>query len=395
MTAVSANKLSKGYRQYKKPSDSLKELILRRPFHQMFWALRNIDFDLEPGSTLGVIGDNGAGKSTLLKLLAGTIKPTVGSLEVYGRVSAILELGSGFHPEFTGIENIRIGCAVLGLNGAEIQQKIPEIIEFSELGDAVYRPVKNYSSGMYVRLAFSVVTSVDPDILIIDEALSVGDQHFQRKSLDRIRGFISAGKTVVFCSHNLYQIKSLCKKVLWLDQGEMRMIGKPEDVVEAYLDHCRERDALTRELEAKKETSKDADGKKAEILDCTLSGHDGEARYQTGDNLELQVSGKSYGAAADDLTLAVVLMRNDNIHVYGSSTQIDGVAVNLDEAGNFAIKFRLPKLQLLSGKFSVYLYLLDGGGIHIYDKRENTLDFSVRHDSREVGVSRLSHEWEA
>jgi len=392
--AVSASKLCKGYRLYKKPSDSLKELIFRKPCHQVFWALKQVDFKLEAGKTLGVIGDNGAGKSTLLKLLAGTIKPSQGELNVTGRVSAILELGSGFHPEFTGVENIRIGCAVLGLSATEIQKKLPEIIEFSELGDAVNRPVKNYSSGMYVRLAFSVVTSVDPDVLIIDEALSVGDQHFQRKSLERIRSFIDAGKTVVFCSHNLYQIKSLCDEVLWLDKGESQMLGSPEDVVEAYLDSCREKDALTKQETVAKTESNTQSESKAEIVRFDLFGHDGQGRFQTGDDLVIEVAGIANGVPADDLTLAVVLMRNDNIHVYGSSTEIDNIPIILDQNQSFTIRFRLPGMQLLSGKFSVYLYLLDGGGIHIFDKRENVLDFSVRHDSREVGVSRLAHVWE-
>ena len=219
MIAIDAYDLGKGYRHYARPVDSLKELVLRRPLHETNWALRSASFQVPRGGTLGVIGANGAGKSTLLKLLAGTLQPSEGRLRVDGRVSAILELGSGFHPEFSGLDNVRMGCAMLGLSAAETRERLPEILDFSELGEAVHRPVKTYSSGMYVRLAFAVVTSVDPDVLIVDEALSVGDQHFQKKSLSRMRGFIEQGKTVVFCSHNLYQVKSLCDQALWLDRG--------------------------------------------------------------------------------------------------------------------------------------------------------------------------------
>ena len=206
MSALIAENLGKAYLQYQKPIDSLKELIFRKKYHEQFWALKNVSFDCEKGEVLGVVGDNGAGKSSLLKLLAGTMKPTEGSLNTNGRVSAILELGSGFHPEFTGLENIHLGCAMLGLNAEQTTAIVDEIIDFSELGDFIQQPVKSYSSGMFVRLAFSVVTSVDPDILIVDEALSVGDQHFQKKSMDRMMAFKDQGKALVFCSHSLCHV---------------------------------------------------------------------------------------------------------------------------------------------------------------------------------------------
>ncbi len=393
MIAIDADNLGKGYRHYARPVDSLKEMIFRRPLHQMMWVLNGVNFRLERGGTLGVIGANGAGKSTLLKLLAGTLQPTTGSLEVKGRVSAILELGSGFHPEFSGIDNVRIGCAMLGLSAAEIRERMPEIIEFSELGDAVHRPVKTYSSGMYVRLAFAVVTSVDPDILIIDEALSVGDQHFQKKSLSRIRGFVDAGKTVVFCSHNLYQVKSLCNRVLWLDGGKPRFLGSADEAVESYLDHSRLLDKRPATSVAGTARAVAVDAPEAVISDAALHGYDGTCHISPGDDLELTVRVESATLGESDLSLAVVIMRNDNLHVYGSSTEIDGVRLQRQDDGTLGIRLRLPDLQLLSGQFSFYLYLLDAEGIHIHDKREDVLPFSVRHEGREVGVCRLPHTW--
>jgi lipopolysaccharide transport system ATP-binding protein len=394
VNAIEAVDLSKGYRQYARPVDSLKEWLFRRPMHKVHWALRETSFQVRHGGTLGVIGSNGAGKSTLLKLLAGTMQPTGGELRVSGRVSAILELGSGFHPEFNGIENARMGCAMLGLTPAETRELLPEILEFSELGDAVRRPVKTYSSGMYVRLAFAVVTSVDPDVLVVDEALSVGDQHFQKKSLARMRGFIEQGKTVVFCSHNLYQVKSLCERAIWLDRGEPRFIGSAEDAVEAYLDHSRALDREARKAPAMA-TKPKRGGREPEavVTDAELLGHSGDAHYRTGEDLELRVRVASARLSEADLTLAVVIMRNDNLHVYGSSTEIDGVRLHPVGDGAFTASFRLPELPLLSGQFSLYIYLLDAEGIHIYDKREDVLPFTVRHEGREVGVSRLPHAW--
>lgn len=388
---VRARGLSKGYRQYARPIDSLKELLLRRSYHSDVWALRDLDLDLVEGQHLGVIGDNGAGKSTLLKLLAGTLRPSSGSLEVKGRVSAILELGTGFHPEFSGLDNVRMACSLRGMAARDIEQRLPEIVGFSELGDAVGRPVKTYSSGMYVRLAFAVATAVDPEVLIVDEALSVGDQHFQKKSLDRIRRLIEAGSTLVFCSHNLYQVKSLCNTALWLEQGLPRMLGSADQVVDAYLDSSRERDERPLPDPG---PALDAPGP-ARILSAEISpaGTGEPPAFVSGVDLELRVAIASADLGVADLTLAVVIMRNDNIHVYGTSTEIEGVPLDPVGPREFAKTIRYDRLQLLSGHYLFYIYLLDEAGIHIYDKREGVLPFVVRHDTREIGVARLSHRW--
>jgi ABC-type polysaccharide/polyol phosphate transport system ATPase subunit len=235
--SIEAVGIKKIYKLYDKPFNRLKEIVLRKPFHKEFIALSDVSFSVEGGGTLGIIGENGAGKSTLLKILARTLSATHGSLETKGRVSSILELGSGFHPEFTGIENIYFYGSLLGIGSALMKKKADEIIGFSELGDFISYPVKTYSSGMYVRLAFSVATAVDPDILIIDEALSVGDQYFQRKCLERMDSFRKNGKTVVFCSHDMYQIKTFCDRCIWLHNGRMEMIGEAASVVNAYVSH--------------------------------------------------------------------------------------------------------------------------------------------------------------
>src|SRR6266702_2675654 len=214
---VRAEGLSKEYKIYRRPADRLIEFVSRRPRHTVFPALQDVTFSVERGETVGIIGQNGAGKSTLLKLLCNVTHPTSGTLQSHGTIASILELGTGFHPEFSGRDNAALNAAILGLSSAEVRRALPEILEFSELGTFLDRPVKTYSSGMYMRLAFSVAVNVDPDILVIDEALAVGDGHFQKKCVDKIREFQESGKTILFCSHALYLVSSICRRTLWLD----------------------------------------------------------------------------------------------------------------------------------------------------------------------------------
>ena len=234
MFHVVAQNIHKDYRLYARPIDRLIEAITRKPRHHLFSVLKGISFTLTRNQSLGIIGPNGAGKSTLLKILSGTVTPTSGSVETTGRVAALLELGAGFHLEFSGRQNIFLNASLLGLSPEEIASKEDEIIAFSELGEFIDRPVKTYSSGMYIRLAFAIATSVDPDILIIDEALAVGDMAFQRKCIDRMNRFREEGKTMIFCSHSMYHVKELCEKAIWLNQGKVRRMGQSDDVVARY-----------------------------------------------------------------------------------------------------------------------------------------------------------------
>ena len=234
MYALEVNNLEKKYKIYSKPSDRLKEIILRKPLYKYFTALDNISFNISHGEKIGIVGDNGAGKSTLLKILAKTLTPTSGSIKINGNVAALLELGAGFHPEFTGRQNIYINASLLGLSPKQIANIEEAIIEFSELGDFIDMPVKTYSSGMFMRLAFSIATSVNPDILIIDEALSVGDQRFQKKCIDRMINFKETGKTILFCSHNMYQVGILCNKALWLKDRKIQQFSEVDKVIKNY-----------------------------------------------------------------------------------------------------------------------------------------------------------------
>jgi lipopolysaccharide transport system ATP-binding protein len=237
MPIIQADRISKCFRIYRRPSDHLKELLTfgRRRHHEPFWAVKDVDLIVERGCCLGLIGENGSGKTTLLRMLAGVIRPTSGRVEVHGRVSALLELGAGFNPEFTGRENIFLNASILGFTDSQTRERIPSIEKFAEIGEFVDRPVKTYSSGMFVRLAFAVAIHMDPDVLIVDEALSVGDIFFQQRCIRRIQHLKHQGVTIVFVSHDLGAVRSLADRTVWMEHGKVVLAGDTEEVVTKYL----------------------------------------------------------------------------------------------------------------------------------------------------------------
>src|SRR5436190_20641545 len=233
---LTISNLGKAYRRYRHKRDRLVEMVVPRgrPRHELVWVLRNVHFEVGPGECVGIVGQNGAGKSTLLKLVTGTTRPTEGSIVARGRIAAILELGMGFHPEFTGRQNVFIAGQLLGLETAEIAAAMPDIERFAEIGSYFDQPVRVYSSDMQVRLAFSVATAVRPDLLIVDEALSVGDAYFQHKSMARIKAFREQGTTLLFVSHDPGAVKTLCDRAILLDRGVVVRDGRPDDILDYY-----------------------------------------------------------------------------------------------------------------------------------------------------------------
>ena len=243
--AIKVQNLSKCYHIYDNPRDRLKQFIAPRlqrliwqqpkQYFREFWAVKDVSFEIKKGETVGIIGRNGSGKSTLLQMICGTLTPTHGSIETYGRIAALLELGSGFNPEFTGRENVKLSASLYGLTESEIEESFDEILSFAEIGAFIDQPLKTYSSGMYVRLAFAVAINVQPDILVIDEALAVGDIAFQAKCMARLKRLMDTGTTVLFVSHDTSSVRNFCQKVVWLSNGEMKAYGDPELIIGQYV----------------------------------------------------------------------------------------------------------------------------------------------------------------
>ncbi len=380
--AVEVHHLSKCYRLYQRPSDRLLELFTRRPRHKPFWALKEISFEVRRGETLGIIGDNGAGKSTLLKILAGTLKPTTGEVRCNGRVAALLELGAGFHPELTGRQNIYLNAALLGLSEKEIKAREEAIISFAELGPFIDQPVKTYSSGMYVRLAFAIAVQVEPDILIVDEALSVGDQRFQRKSIARIISFRNQGGTIIFCSHSMYHVLNLCQRVLWLDRGQTRLLGPAKEVVQAYEDWSREKSK--KHLQKPEASPKEpvANPYRLKILSPR------EVQLKPFEPLEVEVLLEG-PPEEKEFVVGFDLMRNDEISVFGTSTLAQGIKIPGPQA---RVRLRFPRLSLLAGRYKLALILADPSANAVLAVDSVTI-FVEKHPHF-LGIAHLEHQWE-
>ena len=391
MIALEAKELGKAYKIYETPLDSLREVLFRRVRHETFWALRDVSLSVPVGSVLGVVGSNGSGKTTLLQLLAGTLAPTCGALHRNGRVSAILELGSGFHPDLTGLENIRLGCAARGLTAAETAEIVPEIIEFSELQDFIRRPVKNYSTGMFARLAFSLAISVQPDILVVDEVLSVGDQQFREKSQERMMSFRRRGNSMVFCSHNLPTILEICDQAVWLRNGRIELAGEAVEVVTAYRNSMKHPAPPAPPAPVPPLQRSDAN----QTLEITLGGDLRDGAVSSGDSLTVRITVKLERVIFEKgVHLSVVISRNDKVRCYSVTTATDGAVLGRLGGDKYGIRFVLDELPLLAGEYGVDVFLCDPQGVKLFDA-ESRVPFRVRQSGGAKGLVRMNHRWEA
>ncbi|MET0441691.1 MAG: ABC transporter ATP-binding protein [Casimicrobiaceae bacterium] len=349
-----------------------------------FTALDGVSLEMSRGESLGVVGENGAGKSTLLKMIAGVVQPTRGVVEVNGRVGALLELGSGFHPEYTGLANIDLAAALLGLTPAEIDSKREDIVAFADLGTHIGDPIKNYSSGMIVRLGFAVATSLTPDILITDEVLAVGDESFQKKCIAWMERFLADGGTLVLCSHGMYHVQKLCRNALWLKDGRVARYGSAADVTQAYLAYHEQKSAAAKAPTTPREA---AAGGIYAITSLALTPKDSIAQGET-----LNVSGEVFAPDGRVPVVLVGVVRADGTPVYGVATDMDGASPRLIANGRYAFALTLPELALLPGKYMVRAHALDPEGIRLFDHVEQEL--VVTGQTRELGLVRLPHHWD-
>ncbi len=402
-SVIQVRDLGKCYKLYSHPLDRLWEWcsFSQRSRHRDFWALQGVSFSVEPGESWGIIGENGAGKSTLLKLITGVTRPSQGQVEVQGRVGALLELGMGFHPEYTGRENIYFSAAMMGLAKPEVDALLPEILNFSGLGEFIDRPVKTYSSGMFTRLGFSVATSINPEVLITDEVLAVGDEAFQKKCIRRMEGFLEQGKSMLFCSHSMYHVRKLCQKAVWLEHGRVRAAGEAAEIANSYEDFIREREARAQQLtEAERAAARSAplaaDGGEESAASSRLrtvrvcaSTGDEASVFHMGDTIRIHVEAETGDGLAP--VIAIGMIRNDKTAIYGIFSDIDRVTPR--HVGNrlFAITYEMLDLSLLPGSYTFRIHVLDPPGLRMFDTIEK--DFLVRGDSRELGICRMPHRW--
>ncbi len=399
MKILTVQSLSKYYRQYPSPRAKLKEALLGVKCHEEYWALRDVSFDLKKGESLGIIGDNGAGKSTLLKLVAGTLRPSTGKVVCSGRLTAILELGAGFHPDFSGRENTYFAASLMGISKKEMDEYFDEIVSFAELEDFIDRPVKTYSSGMFVRLAFSLVTSVKPDVLVVDEALSVGDQHFQKKCIDRLTGFRKLGCTILFCSHSMYHIRRLCNNAIWLHKGKPMALGATEAVVGAYENHMRSMENNSANsghdnMNAEKKMPEIAGGENLAGLESLslqgISNDDGHLLIEK----DLTVYATAWTRDSSiEVNFGILIERGDGVWLNALGTHLDGVKPRRLDENRWGMTLCFKNVPILAGEYFVSVYLFDASGLLVYEEWLKHTKFTVISPKEKIGLVELPHEW--
>jgi len=379
LPVIEVRGISKRYETYRKPIHRLwQSFAKKKQFYQEFWALQDIDLQVFKGETVGIVGKNGSGKSTLLQIITGILQPTSGDCETDGRISALLELGAGFNPEFTGMENARLNASIMGLTRDEFHQKLPDIVDFCGLGDFLHRPVKTYSSGMFVRLAFAVAINMNPDILIIDEALAVGDVRFQRKCFRRLDQLKKQGVSILFVTHSTGSVIQYCDRAIMLDDGQLKMTGKPKAVVQKYLEMMFESDAVVQENVEIDAVNYKVDFDPTEdncINHPTYNSNehrwgDGRAKIchyevlqngaltnslvQSGAKIRIRMS-VLFEQSIEDLIYGVTVKTNDGNEIYGTNSRLTG-DLRVSQTGGDLVSIEVSlKLNLLAGDYFVSL----------------------------------------
>ena len=366
---------------------ALWDVLRGRPPRRVASVLEDISFSVRPGESLGIVGENGAGKSTLLKLVTGVLTPSAGSVRTRGSIGALLELGAGFHPEYSGIENVRMSAALHGLTGDALTEKLPDILAFADIGQYIHEPVKHYSSGMVVRLGFAVIASIRPQLLITDEVLAVGDESFQRKCIRWIDDYLADGGTLLLVSHGIYHVQKLCKQALWLADGKVRAHGDVFDVTQAYVAWHEQKGRAQIETEQ----SAHAEPGEFAVDEVLLNGDGDRTPLHLPQESPLHVETIVRSADGRAPTVLVGIVRADGSPVYGVSSDMDGAVPEALGGGRFRYRIAFDGLPLLPGHYHLRVHPLDPEGVRLFGTTER--DLIIRGASREMGMIRLAHRW--
>ena len=391
-TIIDIKHLSKVYHLYDRPVDRLKEVfsLRRKSFHREHNALKDISLRVQKGDCVGIVGKNGSGKSTLLKIIAGVVSPTGGEVAIKGKISALLELGAGFNPEYTGLENIYLNGTMMGYSRAEMAEKVNDIIAFADIGDYIHQPVKTYSSGMFARLAFAVSISVEPDILIVDEVLSVGDARFQVKCIDKMKELKAMGTTILFVSHATEQIKRFCNKAVWMHDGEIRQIGEAGETVDVYENYMRFGDTAATKTEEKQDKPVRDKPSMAYLNSIRIN----QARFRTFDTLIAEVEYEICEEEIEGFILGVAIYTANRDHyVFGPNTYLDKKVIP-GKKGIHKVRYVIPRLQLIRGQFVLDVGIFNSEGIVIFDYKMGAVGFSVSNQYFSEGDFYMEHDWE-
>ena len=393
--AIVVDQVWKKFRLYHEKNQYLKAAITqgRRAQYEDFWALKDVSFEIPHGEAFGIIGSNGSGKSTMLKCLAGILTPDKGLLSANGRVAALLELGAGFHPDLSGRENVGLNGAILGMTRKEIENKFDDIVEFAGLEKFIDTPVKNYSSGMVVRLGFAVAINVEPEILIIDEVLAVGDEEFQQRCFQKIEQFRREGRTIVFVSHGLSQVSQFCHRALWLEKGEVQTIGPAYEVVSEYTGVAHH----VEHVEAPEISDEPLDRwgtGEVRIIKVQMTTSDGVEtnNFESGKPFKVRVD-YEINAPVTELVVGLRITHLHGFNVFGSNTKRRGLSIPTDQKVG-SVEFAVEALPILEGTFDLTIDISDNAEVNPYDHLEKVFRFNVNQvGTFDEGVTRIGGQW--
>lgn len=392
--AIEVHDIKKSFRVYLDKGRTLKELVLfsKRRKYEERQVLQGISFEVKKGEALGLIGHNGCGKSTTLKLLTRIMYPDSGTIEMRGRVSSLIELGAGFHPDMSGRQNIYTNASIFGLTRKEIDARVDNIIEFSELEAFIDNPVRTYSSGMYMRLAFAVAINVDADILLVDEILAVGDANFQAKCFNKLREIKANGTTIVIVSHSLGQIEEICERSIWIHEGKIQKEGNPREVHPAYLQYMGQKRPEAVSEKAKSEGERPGDGRVRIKTVQVISGKEGESNvFRTGEPVTL---GIAYNVIekVEEASIGLEVYNGNGVKCYSTDTRTEKMDyVRLEKDGE--IHLILENLELLNGKYTMDFSIKSKDNFPI-DSYAKAFSFEMYSDVKDTGISRLAHKWD-